>query len=155
MPDKKPKGVIIFGVMLAIASLSRLSWIFNYSYYKVIFHQLPDALIPVRYFFTIISKMAGLICGIGILSFKEIYRKLTVWLFTLTFLTTFWRHPYFSVENSVRSIWDIQLAVKFGRLINLASLTKICFVTICFADMLFTVGVIYYLTRPKLRKHFR
>jgi len=155
MENTKPKGVIIFGIILILVSLSQLLWLVNYRYYVYIFHQLPEPLIPLRFLFSNSLRIVGLICGLGILRFKERYRKITLALFWFVIVTVYWKHPYFTFENHLRYMENIYAAYGLSRLMDLKLFAGICTFAACALDIIFASSFIYYFSRPKIKMHFK
>lgn len=125
------------------------------------FQYLPDRIIIVRYFVSIGLRIVGLIAGIGILFRKNLFRRLALALSFFTILTIYWKHPI----NCFRIIFDrigqqilATSAIADQALTVIKLLQSVMWVTLVIVyiiDLGFSICLIYYFTRPKVKEQFR
>ena len=159
---ERPRGVTIFGILLIATSLMQITeWLMPryFNYYKEIFQPLPEHMIRLRYFISAIRRLSGSVVGIGILCRKDIFRKILLLIAAFTIFTLYWKHPFFAVQNHARNVTS-HLSKMMGdceyitpstvRLVAIVSL-----VGLYAMDMAFSVALIYYFTRPRVREWFK
>lgn len=154
----KPLGVVIFGVLLIVTSASQMLALVDYPRYTILFNYIPQELLYFRYAVSWVLRILGLASGIGILRFKEIYRKIGLALSGFTIVTIFWKHPYAGFQNHIhdlsqRGLFDWNAVVAASRLPE-ATLIGICVVVASLVDLIFAGVFIYYFTRDPIKDRF-
>jgi hypothetical protein len=159
MENKKPVGIKIFGILIILTSLIQIFDLLNFEFYKWLFYPLPEHIIRARYIFSIICRLVGLSAGIGILFHKDLFRKAALLLFSGVLCFAYWKHPYYSVSRTLRTAleasfkrYNISYAISPSQIktLSIISMFLLYFIDICFA-----ICLIYYFTRPKIKKWFR
>ncbi len=158
MGCKKPKGVVVFGVLLVVSSIFHISTlIFSKDWYWNNFGYLPPLLLVVRYFFSWVQRILGLAAGLGILNLKNFYRQIALGIAWFTIFALPWKHPYLAFLNHARRL-DELLGFLFEKAghpeISFTSLTMPALITHYMLDIIFCGSLIYYFTRPEVKKHF-
>jgi hypothetical protein len=147
LKDPRPVGLTIFGVLLIVGSLDKLFDFQDFAFYQLMFQGLPDWMVNIRYVLSVTLRFAGILCGMGILSLKNVYRRLGLFLCALTILTIYWKHPAFVFENLARNLEPGEAAFSpyfgFARLI------------FSLMDVGFAAGFLYYFTRRTVKEKFR
>lgn len=94
-----PRGIFIFGLLLILGSLYKLSGFIRYDYYVFMFQQLPAGGIGDRYIISIAYRLVGLVTAGGLLLRREWARQIFLCLCIFTLATLYWKHPYSVFEN--------------------------------------------------------
>ena len=152
------KGVVIFGVLLILSSLSHVSKLVAekqvyYHYYSY----LPPWLTTLRYSFSWFQRIAGILAGAGILARKEIARKLAFAIGWFTVLTVYWKHPYAAVKLHTQYL-DQQMGYLLampGTHITFTSMTWLSVIALILCDIIFWAFFFYFFTRPSVKNQFR
>lgn len=158
MKDKKPRGIKVFGILIIATSLFQLRHLLNFNYYTWLFNPIPENFILIRYFFSVLARIIGLIAGAGILFHKDLFRKIALLLFAVIPCITYWKHPFFAVYKHSQATAN----VVFKSFCVSCLLTPAMIKSIAIASMLilyitdigFSVCLIYYFTRPKIKQWF-
>jgi len=124
--------------------------------YTYIFSYYPENTLRLRYGFSWLQRIIGLAAGIGIFYQKEFFRKIAIFFLTFMIATLYWKHPYQGFTNMAHLIGVCQNGV-------LTQFTYITCKTVivpaiiinCLLDLIFAGGIIFYLTRPKVKIHFK
>ena len=99
-PVSRPRGVTIFAFLLIVSSLIHIhKLIVDRDMYVYFYSYWPTWLIMLRYSFSWFQRILGLAAGIGILSLKEIGRRIALFIGCFTILTIYWKHPYAGFKN--------------------------------------------------------
>lgn len=158
MRRRKPKGIIIFGTLLIVSSVIHMSTlVFERDWYWYNYSYMPPVWILTRFLFSWFQRILGLTAGIGILYLKNGCRRLAIAISWFTMLVLYWKHPYEAFLNHTR-----YLDQRLGYLFKMAGYPKISFsaltvpalITHYCLDILFCGSLIYYFTRPQIKKHF-
>jgi len=158
MKNRRPKGVIIFGVLIIVSSLIHIHLLVSqYDWYREnMLTCMPEWLVVVRHCFSLFQRILGLTIAVGILRSKNIFRKLGIALGVFTICTLYWKHPYSAFLRHTN-----YLDQQFGHLLTAApgitfsSLALISLIVHYILDIAFWGIFIYYFTRPKVKVQFR
>ncbi|MDD5568155.1 MAG: hypothetical protein PHY88_03000 [Candidatus Omnitrophica bacterium] len=150
------KSRLTIGIALCvilIIAYSFLSLPGSFDSYYVRFRPSPKSLIFIRYLFSLGIRAALFISGIGILFRKDIFRKIAIFVGLFTIATIYWKHP---VEVYRKILWwQIRQGVLSVEAIpRIDMLAWFCAVTSYLVDIIVSLCLVYYLTRPKVRKLF-
>jgi len=151
--NKAPLGVKVFASLLVFASIYQLMGFLNYSYYKLIFQQLPQPLIEIRYSFSIILRFVSLICGVGLFYLNEKCRILAIGLSLISLGVIYWKHPYYAFKNVAVYTEQMYYGTTVQELVY-PSFPVISMAVHLAIDIIFAGAVIYYFTRPKIKRLF-
>ena len=164
---KRPKGLVIFSWLIIISSFLHMHTLLcNRDWYYQVYGHWPQYAIVLRYCFSWFQRFAGIAAAIGILCFKDFFRKLGIAIGVFTILTIHWKHPYGAflrsnqiLDNKFRPLLQssgIQTWLHSVGLedINFASYTIISVVGHSLLDILFWAGFIYYFTRRQTKDLF-
>lgn len=149
--QKKLTGVTIFGSLIIFSSLLHMSKLVEdkvqyFEYYSY----LPAWLAKSRYAFSWFQRIYGLTCGIGILFYKDIFRKGLIILGVFVISTVYWKHPYAAFLKHTQ-----YLSHKIPGDLPFEAMTLISVIIHILLDVCFQGYLIYYLTRPNVRSHFK
>jgi len=147
---KRPLGVLIFGILLIITSIDTLRHMPGYDFYRLVNHEWPENIIKIRYAGSWVFRLLGLASGIGILCLSNAFRKFLVGFSYYCLITLPLRHTYNSMLFFTDPIYN-----QYGSSFTLPTFTWICVAIRCTIDAIFSIALIYYLTRPKVISHFQ
>jgi hypothetical protein len=150
MLNKRPLGLIIFGVLLVTTSLVLLYWLPGYDLYRQVNHEWPESIIRVRYVGSYIYRLLGLACGIGILCRKEPFRKVFIGLSYYSLATLALRHTYSSQLFFSEPIYHAN-----GSTFSLETFTWIAVIIHWLVDGIFSLAAILYFRNPKVKGYFK
>lgn len=152
-------GIILFGTLLIITSFLQLVTLSDLEHYKWLFQQLPQRSIMLRYFFSMLARILGLIAGLGIIYRKDFSRKIALFLSIAVICTVYWKHPLVAVERHSQPIIDAVFEVVGEQRLITPHLKKliapISMIGLYAIDISFSVALIYYFTRPRVKELFR
>lgn len=159
MRYRKPKGIIIFGILLIVSSLIHINTlIVARNWYWNNFSYMPPVLILMRFLFSWLQRILGLTAGIGILYQKNWCRLLAISISWFTMFVLYWKHPYRAFLNHMNYL-DQHLGYLFKTFgypeMSFSSLTVLALIVHYCLDILFCGSLIYYFTRPQVKKHFK
>lgn len=150
----RPRGVVIFGVLLILGSIYKLWGFLDYDYYRFMFQQLPEKVILARYFSSVTLRLAGLIAATGVLLLKDGFRKFLLLLCLFTLCSIYWKHPFYVFENISRYTEQ--------QFLNKAGAGELTYplhpwISLIFnyaVDIIFFGSALYYFTRSKIKEQF-
>jgi hypothetical protein len=149
IPRKRPLGVIIFGLILIVTSLDLLRHMPAYSFYANVNHEWPESIIKMRFVGSYVFRLIGLACGVGVLCLSNSFRKLLLGLSWYSVATLPLRHTYQAHLFFCEPIYH-----QYGSTFSLQTFTWITVIIRWFIDGIFSLSVIYYFTRPAVKKSF-
>jgi hypothetical protein len=163
-PSSQPLGVKIYGHLIMIMSmihvLGLLSFAMKWDFYVFTYQFYPEWLLPIRYAFSWFQRIVGMTIGIGLLYYKELFRKLALILFSFAILTLPWKHPYQGFYNAAHYL-DIycadyiqSLERSYGPGLTFVSQIRVALIFYYIVDFVFASSLLYYLTRPKVKDSF-
>lgn len=159
MRYRKPKGIIIFGILLIVSSLIHIrTLIVARNWYWNNFSYMPPIWILTRFLFSWLQRFLGLTAGIGILYQKNWCRRLAIAISWFTIFVLYWKHPYQAFLNHTRYLdqhLDYLLKIIGCPEISFSALTVSAIIAHYCLDILFCGSLIYYFTRPQVKNHFR
>jgi hypothetical protein len=151
---KRPRGIIIFCVLLMLGSLYKLWGLWNYDYYRMMFQQLTEQEIFLRYCISVLLRLVGLVIAVGVLLLKNVFRKALLLLCSLTLCLLYWKHPFYVFENIAhfngQLFFDKMIAAELSRPIYL----WISLIFYYILDIVFAVSMLYYFTRQRIKELF-
>jgi len=157
---KKSLGVKIIGVLLIVSSLQQMFvLLLETEWYAQMFEFMPQWLIGVRYIFSLGQRIVGISCGIGLLLYKEIFRKLTIALGIFAVLTLYWKHPFAGFMNAADYARDrisepLAIITAHSSDITLENMVLAAVIITRLLDIIFWACVIFCLTRPNVKTQF-
>ena len=150
---KISKGIIIFSILIIIYSIHGLP-IVNFKTYYSKFYPSPERVILVRYILSIALRVVLIISSLGILLRKEIFRKIILFLSLFTIATIYWKHPVVCFERVL--LWKVSQGIlPVDVLTRIDMLSRISAMICAIMDIGFALCLIYYFTRPQVKKQFR
>ncbi len=151
---ERPRGVVVFGVLLIMGSFYKLWGLSNYEYYQFMFQQLSEKTIFVRYILSFALRFVGVMAATGVLVLKDGYRKLFMLLCLGTICLIWCKHPIFVFEN-ISKLTDQQFLNKaVGEELTHSSRHWISLIFNYTVDIIFAGSALYYFSRPNVKKQF-
>lgn len=166
-------GVKIFGILMIVGALYKLFGFLNFDYYRFMFQQLPPHLIYIRYIFSVIFRIMEVVTGIGLLSFKKIFRIIALGICILSLCTIYWKHPLFVFKNIAiyteykqnlnvlpsgttfdRSAYPMYSLNANTHTLRYSSFPLVSLIFYSAIDIIFFSTMIFYFTRPKVIAQF-
>lgn len=128
-------------------------------WYAKMFDYMPQHLVYARYAFSWAQRVVGIGCAVGLLYYKEIFRKITLFWGAFVLLTLYWKHPLARFMNAAeyagRRIAEPLAAIRaYNPNITLESLVAVSVGVMYFLDITFWACVFYFLTRPHIKNQF-
>ncbi|MFH1415447.1 MAG: hypothetical protein ABIH89_05125 [Elusimicrobiota bacterium] len=152
--DTTPRAaVIVIGILYIIGPVIHMHKLYvdRDMYFQV--YEYMGWLATVRYLFSWFQRILGIITAIGIMHFKEIYRKILICICLFTIITVYWKHHYPAFLEHTK-----KLDQKYGFFLNTGlsyeTITVISIIVHSLLNVVFCVAVIYCLTRPSIKKVF-
>ena len=156
MNKKIFSGIDIWGGLLVICSLYQLSGLINYGHYAFLYNAYPPNVILLRYFVSWAVKLLGLLSGIGIIYRKEIFRKTAIVGSLFTILTAGLQHTYAEFHQYTQYM-DQHLLNSIAVPVEgftFSAITGLAVIMARVLDIFFAGSLIYFFTRPEVKKHF-
>lgn len=155
MVKKPSKGVVFFGIVMIAGALFHMWAVYSagYKHYCLLHQEYASGMLYFRYMVSWGIKIAGLGLGVGILKLKEWARKLLIVYYVFIIATVHLKHAY-----PAYSIHMKMLDENFGHLLTgftFASLTWPALIIQRGVDIVFGLAVIYFFTRPEVRRQFQ
>lgn len=153
--QKKPTFVIgLVAALFLISSAIHIHKLFDTAWYWEIFSYMPSSAILIRYCVSWGQRFVGIVCAFGILSLNEFFRKLILVIEVFTILTVWLKHPYQGFY-----VHALKLDEQFAEMLQVfevpflfSDYTLLAVILACFLDVVFAAAVIYYFTRPSVKK---
>lgn len=156
--QRKHIGVIIFALLMIERCIRHMWYMRSFLGYRHIFiDYLPEYSIILRYLFSLSLRIAGIFISVGSLFFKARYRMALICFSWFNILTIYWKHPYQAVYKHAFSSWEqFPFPGKFFMTLDLTQeqLTWLWIGFFDFVEVTFNALLIFYLTRPKVKKLF-
>ena len=160
MENRAPAGIRVVAIILIVTSLFQsyvlLKAGIRFDWYTYIFSYYPENTLRLRYGFSWLQRIIGLAAGIGIFYQKELFRKIAIFFLTFIIATLYWKHPYQGFTNMAHLIGACQDGA-FAEFTHISCKTIIvpAIIINCLLDLIFAGSIIFYLTRPKVKIHFK
>lgn len=148
----------ILGVLLIYGVLYKLNGLKDYAYYKFLFQHLPETMIQIQYCLSISLRCVGLVTGIGLICRREFYRRTAIVLASVNLLTLYWKHPY-EVFYHIAVFTEKGFPLPYpiipkGEVLVHPMFPWISLGIFSLIDVIFSVAIIYFLTRPDVKAQF-
>ena len=147
-------AVITIAILYIIGPIFHIhKLIVDRQYYFEIYNYL-GWMTAVRYSFSWFQRILGISCAIGILFYKEIFRKILFYICIFTILTVYWKHHYPAFLDHT-----IRLAETYPGLYNTGvsheTMAILGIIIHSLLNIVYCLVVMHILTRPGVRKLFR
>ncbi|MDO8580767.1 MAG: hypothetical protein Q7S13_04740 [Candidatus Omnitrophota bacterium] len=171
---KKLSGITIFASLLIFAAAYKLLGLLNDPYYQFMFQQLPAEIIPFRYAISIVWRLMAIAIAVGLLKHLEVARKFLLVMCAFSLIGLCWKHPFFIFQNIALlqeqqffmtmfppgTTFDHNSYPVFPEQIGTSSLKFPLFPVISFAfytglDIIFSLTLMFYFTRPRVKEAFQ
>ena len=148
-----PLRINIWGILLIVFSLCGMILLLSsgYDHYRYLHQEYPPAIIALSYCVSWAVKILGLVSGIGILYRKDFFRKTAIAGSLFAILTTHLKHSYAGFLQHAHYL-DEHLDLNLG--IAFSSIAWPAMAAARIIDVIFAAALIYFFTRPEVRKHF-
>lgn len=154
------KIVLVIGWLYILAQPSLMyTLIVQKDWYYGLFTYMPLWLVNARYSFSWFQRIFCIVIGVGLIHFKEIYRKITIWFCVFVMATLYWRHPYSAFLEHTRILdrkygYLLKTPPEMNFKITFELLTIPSIIAQCLVDIAFCSMIIYLLTREPVKKLF-
>ena len=147
-------GVTIFGVLTVLSSLVHMSKLIgDRQLYFEYYSYLPLWLAYARYSVSWTLRILGISSGIGILFYKDVFRKLLIIIGIFTICTVYWKHPYEGFKKHTAHLDKVY--PEMIKNVSFSSLTIYAVVIHIMYDITYQGVLIYYFTRPDVKAKFK
>ena len=151
---KRPRGVVVFAVLLMCGSLYK-SWGFmDYDYYRFMFQSLDKRIVIFRYGGSVALRIAGIAVAIGTLGLKERSHRYFIWLSIFTLGVLYWKHPPYVFEQIAHNTEQLFLNTTAADPLVYPVHPWISLSFHYLTDIVFSGSALYYFTRPSVKEHF-
>lgn len=152
--DKKVYTAICAISICLIFFSAKDLWNFShFERYQFMFQHLPQDMILMRYKFSIVLRAAILITAIGILSRKDVFRKLLIWISFFNIITIYWKHPIGCYRHIFKKMTELGLMQSSS--LCQSNVFPWVMMACCYAiDIFIAAGIIYFFTRPSVKVQF-
>ena len=161
MSRSRSVGVTVFGVLLVVSSAIMLPGYFWSGYrpdqYKIIHQSLPEWLIVIRYIVSCGLRIVGLVSGIGILYLNDVFRKIAIGLGIFVMSTIFFKHPFHGFSVQADKIEELVFLIRELGFYSVSAsmVTWGLVILVSLIDFVFAASIVYFFTRPKVKKQFQ
>ena len=159
LSGRRSKGVTIFAFLFIMSSFIHINkFIVDLQWYADTYSYMPPWLMLTRYTFSRFQRVLGVLAAVGILALNEAARKLLIAIEVFTILTINWKHPYEGYKAHTDFLDGYlgpmlhQLGTPAGFKISAYALPAAIVNRVL--DVIFCLIVIYFFTRPSVKKQF-
>ena len=154
MKKARLAGVTVFGSIIVFSSLMHMHKLAgDREWYLETYAYMPEWLAWTRYSFSWFQRILGISAGIGILLYKDVFRKLAIIIGVFTICTVYWKHPYEGFKRHTQYL--DQVFPEMTEIATFSSITGYAVLGHIMLDVIFQGWLIYYLTRPKVKSYFK
>jgi len=151
----KNKNLMIkfLGILFILSFSYKATALFDVQYYHYLHDELSAQMLVVRYIVSWVIKLTGIVCGLGLLEFKELFRKVSIGLWFFIVTTISFKHPLHGFELHTGLIvkkYRIQLPSDF----EVYQLAFYSMIGARLFDGLVGIFVIWWLSRPHIKAQF-
>lgn len=154
---KRSIGVMIFGILMILGALIQLPG--NLEMLKLLSNPLPEIIVVGRYYLIKLLLILGIAAGVGILCLKNIFRKIALFTSAFVIFDYLIELPFFALRNIPNFIeQQVKEIIAKSPMIPASALSSILWTTIVMSwiiDFGFSLCVIYFFTRPKVKEQFK
>jgi hypothetical protein len=153
-------GVTVFSFLLIASSIMHVhKLIVDVAWYADTYSYMPAWMILLRYSFSWLQRVLGILAAVGLLALNDAARKLAIAIGIFTILTVYWKHPYIAYKAHAEFL-DDRFGLLFHQLgapagFKISSYTMAAVVLNGSLDVIFCATLIYFLTRPVVRDQFK
>jgi len=152
-----PYAIQALGMLYIFTSLSQMYTLtMRKEWYLEVYAYMPIWLAYTRYAFSWAQRIIGITGGIGLILRRSFGHWIILGINVFTILTVYWKHPYTGFLRHAQAL-DIQYPLFFQQypFLSFASLARWSMIGHILFDIVFCSAVIYFLTRPAVKQHFR
>jgi len=156
---KGSTGIRVFSSLLIVWAMFNLMGMADVEGWNFINQPLPESVIQANYFISVFFATLALMSGVGILFLQESFRKVVIASAFFTLFTYLVEGPLFIYANLPDLVQQqAALVITESPDLSLAGLkTAIWFIMIFgyVLDFGFAVALIYFFTKPQVKKQFK
>jgi len=155
---KGSTGIRVFSSLLIVWAMFNLMGMADVEGWNFINQPLPERVVQANYFITVFFTTLAMMSGLGILFLKESFRKIVIAAAFFTLFTYLIEGPLFIYAN-LPALVQKQAALVIAESPDLSLVglkVAIWFITIFgyVLDFGFAVALVYFFTRPQVKKQF-
>ena len=159
MENKRSKGVTIFAILLIVSALVGLAAVLDPETIKEQYRSLPESIVTIRYYISIIVVIGALVSGIGLFSLKNIFRKLTILVCSFGLYGYIIELPFILLKSipsliEKKALEIVATTPGIPAEVHIKGLW-VAIITFWTIDFLFLFCLLFYLTRPKVKEQFK
>jgi len=159
MKTKRSRGITIIGILLIAGSIYKLMGLLDYGYYQWMFQHYSEGAIRFRYIISFSLRIIGLITGIGLLCLQDNFRKTAIVLAVLNLCVLYWKYPIRVFQNIAleheQQILPLSHQNQQVQDLIYPFFPWISMIFYFSIDILFYLGMIFFLTRPTVIAQFK
>lgn len=149
----KSKGVLFFSILIILVSIFDLIWIIDFRRYHLLFYNLPKTIVFIRYIFSILLRLILIISAIGVLFYKDIFRRIIIFISLFNIFTIYFKHPVSCFDNILRNLVRLDTSCQYSNFeFNIIKFSAIL-INYLF-DIFFSLSLIYYFNRQNVKNFF-
>ncbi|MBU4334012.1 MAG: hypothetical protein KKD07_06185 [Candidatus Omnitrophica bacterium] len=129
--------------------------------YEFMFQFLPQNYILARYVGSLSLRLIFIISALGLMYYKNIFRKAIMIACLYTIITVYWKHPYEALINFDRYFnfnvmtFNQSLYAHFRyKFLDYYYIKKLSIIVAYVIDITLYGSIIFYLNRKKVKKYF-
>lgn len=147
-------GVESVGFLIIFISFYKIMLGLNFNLFSLLFQPLPDKIIIIHYFISLTTLILLLISGAGILFFKNIFRKIILFIASYILLSYLIEGPLFYFRNISKLIEQtaIEITTKTPNIPAsiFSSISWVIMILFVVIDFAFAIWLVYFFTRHKV-----
>ena len=97
--NQRMPGIDRFAIILFVSSFFQLCILIGYERYKYMFQYLPENIILIRYIGSIFLRVLTVISALGIIYYKNVFRRILICVCIFHIVMVYWVHPYAAFVN--------------------------------------------------------
>lgn len=157
-PGQRSAAGIILGGLLMFGAAYNLAGLLDYGYYRFMFQHLLPEWAAARYCGFIALRCVSILTAVGLVRQVDFYRRLAVGLAVFNLLILYWKHPYqvfFHIAVYAEMNFPAIHPLITGReVLAHPYFPLISQMVYAGLDMVFSLTLIFVLTRPGVRAKF-
>jgi len=154
MENKRPKGVIIFGILILLGAALQIKGL-SIASYNFLFGPLPKTIIIFRFVITVMMLILGIVTAIGIILRKEIFRKLVLLIGYYILYNYLIEGPLIVYRNLPKYINQIIVAAGAPLEPRVYIILWTPIIVSFLIEFVFGLSLVYYFSRPKIKEKFK
>jgi len=146
----KNKDILFCSFLIVLVSAFELFWILDFKRYSFLFYNYPKNIILIRYIVSILLRVSLIISAFCIFSYKNIFRKIIIFISLFNIFFIFFKHPVICFNNILRTTIPLN---RYSLLeLNIIKFSAL-FINYLF-DIIFYTFLIYFFNKQDIKKLF-